>query len=67
MKWKALIVLSLRVPGDSAPSKPQCHDFGSVCLQVGSKGFWKLRQNGAFLVHSAISKPKIDGFGAGLS
>ena len=39
-------------------------DFGSMCLQIGSKEFEKLGQKGAFLVHSAISKPKIDGFGA---
>ncbi len=48
----------------SAPSKPICHDFGSVCLQIGSKEFEKLGQKGALLVHLAISKPKIDGFGA---
>ena len=45
-------------------SKPVCHNFGSVCLQIGSTEFWELGQKGAFLVHSAISKPKIDGFGA---
>ena len=51
-------------PLGSAPSKPVCRDFGSVCLQIGSTEFWELGQKGAFLVHSAISKPKIDGFGA---
>ncbi len=51
----------------SAPSKhakPICRDFGSMCLQIGSKEFDKKGQKGDFLVHSAISKPKIDGFGA---
>ncbi len=48
-----------------ASSKPVCHDFGSVCLQIGSKEFEKLGQKGAFLVRSAISKPNIYGFGAG--
>ena len=47
----------------SAPSKLLSRDFGSLCLQIGSKEFEKLRQNGAFLVHSAISMPKIYGFG----
>ncbi len=47
----------------SAPSKPVCRDFGSASLQIGSKEFYKLGQKGAFLVHSAISKPKIGGFG----
>ncbi len=43
----------------SAPFKPISHNIGSVCLHNGSKEFEKLGQKGAFLVHSAISKPNL--------
>ena len=37
------------LPTFSTPSKPICHDIGSVCLQIGSEEFKKLKQNVFFL------------------
>ncbi len=48
---------NIKMADSCVPSKPICHDFGLKELE-------KFRQKGTFLVHSAISKPKIDGFGA---
>ena len=57
---KRKILFHLFIQPFSTPSEPKCCNCGSACLQIGSVkySFRNLKQKGAFLVHSAISKPK---------